>query len=60
VSVVRKDAVKGKRVCHIHGGKSNGAPKGSKNALKTGLYETISLETMSAEELAFTQNITNV
>jgi len=31
-------AMKGKRVCRIHGGKSPGAPKGNKNALKHGLY----------------------
>ncbi|MDD3493137.1 MAG: HGGxSTG domain-containing protein [Candidatus Thermoplasmatota archaeon] len=31
-------AMKGKRVCHIHGGKSPGAAQGNKNALKHGLY----------------------
>jgi len=31
-------AMKGKRVCYIHGGKSPGAPKGNKNALKNGFY----------------------
>jgi hypothetical protein len=30
--------MQGKTVCYIHGGKSNGAPKGSHNALKHGLY----------------------
>lgn len=31
-------AMKGKRVCFIHGGKSQGAPTCNKNALKTGLH----------------------
>jgi uncharacterized protein YjcR len=31
-------AMTGKRVCYIHGGKSPGAPKGNKNALKHGEY----------------------
>jgi len=31
-------AMKGKNVCHIHGGKSSGAPKGNMNALKHGCY----------------------
>jgi hypothetical protein len=31
-------AVKGKRVCWIHGGRSPGAPKGNKNAFKHGRY----------------------
>lgn len=31
-------AMKGKRVCYIHGGKSPGAPKGNKNAARHGLY----------------------
>jgi glucans biosynthesis protein len=33
-------AMKGKRVCYIHGGKSPGAPKGNKNAFKHGYYTT--------------------
>jgi len=33
-------AMKNKRVCYLHGGKSPGAPKGNKNALKHGLYTT--------------------
>jgi uncharacterized protein YjcR len=31
-------AMKGKRVCHIHGGRSPGAPRGNQNALKHGRY----------------------
>ncbi len=31
-------AMKGKRVCYIHGGKSPGAPIGNQNALKFGYY----------------------
>ena len=31
-------AMKGKRVCYIHGGKSPGAQRGNQNALKHGFY----------------------
>jgi hypothetical protein len=31
-------AMKGKRVCYLHGGKSPGAPPGNDNALKHGNY----------------------
>lgn len=31
-------AMKGKRVCYIHGGRSPGAPAGNQNALKHGRY----------------------
>lgn len=31
-------AVRGNRRCRMHGGKGSGAPKGSQNALKTGLH----------------------
>lgn len=31
-------AMKGKRVCYLHGGRSPGAPKGNRNAWKTGAY----------------------
>jgi len=31
-------AMKGKRVCFLHGGKSHGAKRGNTNALKTGLH----------------------
>ena len=34
----RQVAMKGKRVCFIHGGKSPGAKTGNANALKNGLY----------------------
>ena len=37
-------AMKGKRVCYLHGGKSPGAPKGNKNALKTGRYTAEALQ----------------
>ena len=36
--------------CRMHGGKSTGPPKGNKNALKTGEYETIWLDTLDTEE----------
>jgi uncharacterized protein YjcR len=31
-------AMKGKKVCYLHGGRSPGAPQGNKNALKHGHY----------------------
>lgn len=36
--------------CNLHGGKSTGPPKGSKNALKTGEYESVFLDALSEEE----------
>ncbi|WP_407075289.1 hypothetical protein [Parasphingorhabdus sp.] len=30
--------MRGKKRCRLHGGKSPGAPKGNKNALRHGLY----------------------
>jgi uncharacterized protein YjcR len=37
----RMPAVKGKRVCRLHGGaKGSGAPRGNRNALKHGQYTT--------------------
>ena len=36
-------AVKGRRVCRLHGGRSPGAPKNNKNALKHGFYTTEAL-----------------
>ncbi len=36
--------------CYLHGGKSTGPPKGSQNALKTGEYETILVETLDQDE----------
>ena len=47
----KKWAVKGRTRCRLHGGANPGAPKGNKNALKTGEYETIWLDTLEAEEL---------
>lgn len=47
----------GKTVCCIHGGKSNGPPKGSKNALKTGLYEKIQSETLFPEEIEVANSV---
>ena len=37
-------AMKGKKVCYIHGGKSTGAPKKNKNALKHGGYTAEAIE----------------
>jgi len=37
-------AMKGKRVCYIHGGKSKGAPKGNKNAYKHGRNSAETIE----------------
>ena len=31
-------AMKNKRVCYLHGGRSPGAPRGNRNALKHGFY----------------------
>jgi uncharacterized protein YjcR len=31
-------AMNGKRVCHLHGGRSPGAPRGNQNALRHGRY----------------------
>lgn len=45
----RKWAVPGYRVCRYHGARG-GAPKGSKNALKTGEYETIWADQLTDEE----------
>lgn len=53
----KKHALKGKNVCKIHGGKSIGSQKGNKHALKTGLRESISLETMTLEEIDYARNI---
>ena len=36
--------------CRMHGGASTGAPKGNKNAVKTGEFETIWLDTLEEEE----------
>ena len=54
----KRHAVPGKKVCCIHGGKSTGPAKGSKNALKHGAYENISRETMFEDEIAFADNVT--
>ena len=47
----------GKTVCKWHGGNSNGAPKGNKNALKHGAYQAISLETMYPDEIAYVESV---
>lgn len=47
----------GKNVCKIHGGASTGPPKGSKNNLKHGAYETISIETMYPEEIEYANSV---
>lgn len=47
--------------CRMHGGKSTGAPpekmKKNKNAVKTGEYETIWLDTLSEDERSLVANI---
>lgn len=48
--------MKDKKVCRFHGGKSNGAPKGNKNSIKHGAYESISICTMNEKEIEFTNN----
>jgi len=50
-------AVPGKNVCRFHGGKSNGAPKNNKNALKTGAYESILVDTMDDDEKKYFASI---
>lgn len=47
----------GKKVCKWHGGASNGAPKGSKNALKHGAYEKITRETMFSDEVEYADSV---
>lgn len=37
----------------MHGGKSTGPPKGNKNAVKTGEYETIWVDTLDDDERVF-------
>ncbi len=37
-------AMKGKKVCYIHGGKSPGAPKGNQNSLKHGRRSRAAIE----------------
>lgn len=43
--------------CKLHGGKSTGPPKKNKNALKTGEYETIWLDTLDNKEQELYQQI---
>jgi len=42
--------MKGKKRCRLHGGKSTGPPKGSKNHLITGEFETIIRDTLTDDE----------
>ena len=56
----RRAAMHGQTVCYMHGGASRrkgGAPKGSKNALKTGQYETILASTITPEELSYRDSL---
>lgn len=41
----------------MHGGTNPGAPKGNKNAMKHGAYETLSLSTMTEEEIEIFSNL---
>lgn len=52
----KKPPMKGKKRCANHGGKSTGPPKGSKNALKTGEYETIIRDALTDEEKVIWDN----
>lgn len=36
--------------CHLHGGKSTGAPLGNQNAVKTGEYQSIFLDALTDDE----------
>jgi len=48
----------GRGRCKFHGGASKGAPKGNKNALKTGERETIWLDQLADEEKALYTYVT--
>lgn len=43
--------------CRMHGGMSTGAPKGNKNAVKTGEFETIWEDTLEEKEKSMFENI---
>lgn len=45
--------------CKLHGGKSTGPAKGSKNALKHGEYETIRFDMLEEDELEYIENNKN-
>lgn len=47
----------GKTVCKWHGGKSTGAPKNNKNAVKHGAYEKVSRETLFPDEIDYMDGI---
>lgn len=49
----RKSAMIGKNVCYVHGGRSTGPKHKQKNALTTGLKETITRETLTEEEAKY-------
>lgn len=57
----QKWALKEKNRCRLHGGKSTGAPpkkmQKNKNAVKTGEYETIWLDTLDDEEKSLVSGI---
>ena len=43
--------------CKMHGGTNTGAPKGNKNALKTGEHETIFADALEDDELALFRRV---
>lgn len=45
--------------CKLHGGKSTGAPKGNKNALKHGAYETVRFDMLEEDELIYIERNKN-
>lgn len=54
----KRMATKGMRVCRVHGGvPTSGAPKGNKNALKCGQFETITRETMFDDEIEYADSV---
>ena len=51
-------AMKGKRVCYIHGGKSTGPPPGNQNALKHGNHTAAAIETRRYIRMLLDRSIT--
>ena len=56
----RRDAMHGKSVCCMHGGKSDGAPKSNRNAVSTGQYEKIFPGCLTPEEQAHMEGMNTI